>query len=76
MPGALEDDAQHQAAEPRVVGCGCILPGAGVLLLALAMALVVVVAWREGFGLSLWWLLVLALLAAIALLFGRFRTPR
>ena len=73
LPGAVEQDASRQTVEPRVIGCGCMLPGAGLLLVALVVALVVLIGQRKGFGPSPWWLLALVLFAAIALLFGRFR---
>lgn len=60
----------------RTVGCGCMLPGSGLLLVGLAVALFILVAKKEGLGPSPWWALVFLLLAGAVLLFGQVRIRR
>lgn len=77
----MKDDGDDQWPEPfqqRALGwgCGCALPGTGVVLLALTIALAVVLARDEELRGSLFWLILVPLVVGLVLLYVRIQRYR
>ena len=76
LPDSNNDRPEPGERPPQAVGCGCTLPGHGLLLLALTITFATLLASRDDLRGSLLWLVLIPLIAGMVLLFVRVRRYR